>query len=118
MDRKSRSQKGLADGRGGALSGLSLTPYFVAMRTTTSNEMALKQYSSEDGKRVLSIIPSGNLFRFVVEQLTHEPATSDVGAYEYWEETHRSGLYETADVAEQEALAAITWVGQKGPNDR
>ena len=88
------------------------------MRTTTSNEIALKQHSAEDGKRVLSIIPSGNLFRFVVEQLTHQPATPGVGDYDYWEETHRSGLYETADMAEQEALTAIAWVGQSDPSDR
>lgn len=88
------------------------------MRTMVSNEVALKQHLTEDGKRVLSIIPSGNLFRFVVEQLTHQPPTPSVGDYDYWEETHRSGLYKTADMAEQEALAAIAWVGQSGPNDR
>jgi len=45
----------------------------------TSNETALRQYLSEDGKRVLSIIASDSMFRLVVEQLTHQPATPDVG---------------------------------------
>lgn len=82
--------------------------YIVAMRTKVSNEITIKQYSLDDGKRVLSIIPCGKLFRFVEEKFIHQAATSALGAYDYWEETYRSGLYETVDVVEREAEAAIS----------
>jgi hypothetical protein len=81
-----------------------------SMRTITSNENALKQYCSVDGKQVLSIVASSQFFRFVEEQLSHQPATPSVGAYDYWEETHRSGLYETVDMAERAAMAVSLWL--------
>ncbi|HOY76905.1 MAG TPA: hypothetical protein PLN33_03805 [Hyphomonadaceae bacterium] len=77
------------------------------METTVDIDLALKRYASDDGKRVLSIIKSGDHFRFVEEQLTHQPALNGLNAYDYWEEVHRSGLYETIEAAEREAM--IGW---------
>lgn len=77
------------------------------METTVDSAMTLKRYISEDGRRVLSIVKSGELFRFVEDRLTHQPALMGLEAYDYWEEVHRSGLYETMEVAEREAM--IGW---------
>lgn len=77
------------------------------METTVDSSTALQRYVSGDEERVLSIVKSGDHFRFVEEKLTHQPALNGLEAYDYWEEVHRSGLYETIEAAEREAM--IGW---------
>jgi len=79
--------------------------------TQVGNEPALRQFWSQDRRKVVSIVEAaGRFFRFVEDTEVHEPATSFMEAYWYWEETHRSGLYETAEEAEKEALLALPWL--------
>lgn len=77
------------------------------METNVGSITALKQYISHDRRRMLSIIKSGDFFRFVEERLTHQPEVMGLEACDYWEEVRRSGLYETIEVAAREAL--IGW---------
>jgi hypothetical protein len=83
------------------------------MRTKVSNEIALKQFATDDGRCVLSIIQSGERFRFVEEQEIHQPPQESLDGYDYWEETERSGLYETAAAAEREARASVAWLSTR-----
>jgi hypothetical protein len=79
--------------------------------TQVGNEPALRQFRSEDGRKIVSIIAvADQSFRFVVDAEVREPATSFMEAHWYWEETYRSGLYLSADDAEREALEAIPWL--------
>ena len=82
-------------------------------QTMTSSESALEQFASEDGKHLLSLVRNGDHFRYVEEQETHEPASSAVPAYDYWEESYRSGLYETASEALLAAEREVSWINLK-----
>ncbi len=64
------------------------------MRTIVSNEVAIRQARSADGKRRLSIIKPGSHFRFIEEFLLTEAAANGFESYEYWAETCRSGIYD------------------------
>jgi hypothetical protein len=80
-------------------------------RTRVGNELALRQTVSPDGHRAFSIVktPSG-FFRFVEETEVYEPETPAVPGYWYWTETHRSGIYESSDIAENEAIGTLPWL--------
>ena len=83
------------------------------MRTMVSNEIALKQFAAHDGRHVLSIVKSGDSFRFVEERQTYQPPHGGIDGYDYWEENQRSGLYETAAAAERDAELQVAWLNSK-----
>lgn len=78
--------------------------------TATSNEIALQQFVALDGRRLLSVVQNGGHFRYVEEQETHQPASPAVPAYEYWEEAHRSGLYQSESDALSAAEREVPWL--------
>ena len=73
------------------------------MRTIVSNEEAVWQ-RGEDGGRLLSVVQSGSLYRFIVEAMINQPEVNGLKAYTYPEELHRSGLYDDAQTAQAAAL--------------
>ena len=78
-------------------------------RTKVSNEAALRQVVSDDGRRVCSIIKAADsLFRFVEDTEVYE--ADDPPPFWHWIETHRSGIYETIEKAEVEALNTLPWL--------
>jgi hypothetical protein len=83
--------------------------------TQVGNEPALRQYWSDDGHTVVSVVETAGLFFLFVEDTeVYEPATSSMEAYWYWEETYRSGLYASVDEAEKEALVVRPWLQSLG----
>jgi hypothetical protein len=79
--------------------------------TQVADEPALRQFRSADGHKIVSIVvAAGQSFRFVEDTEMHEPATPFMEAHWYWEETHRSGVYSTADEAEHEAMTTLPWL--------
>jgi hypothetical protein len=86
------------------------------MRTKVSNQEAIKQFVKSDGFRVLSIIKSGEHFRYVEDTLLYEATTPSVPSHSYWEETYRSGIYVDALAAETAALESTSWLKAENPN--
>lgn len=80
------------------------------MRTEVSNEEAERQVRDAQGARVISVVRSVAGWRFVDEELVLQPAENRLDAYMYWEERHRSGVYETADIAWADALKSSEWL--------
>lgn len=66
------------------------------------------RFQSEDGKTVVSVVRSGDLFRFIEEQELWSPPSNGLGGYSYRAETERSGLYATLE----DAVAA--WKASRG----
>ena len=73
------------------------------MKTIVSNEEALWQ-DGEEGERLLSVVQSGSLYRFIIEAMIIQPEGNGLKAYTYPEELHRSGLYDDAQTAQAAAL--------------
>jgi hypothetical protein len=67
------------------------------------NEVALLQSVSADARCVVSIIRSGDHYRFVEDRLVNQPATPTFDTYEYWSELSRSGIYDSIDAAREAA---------------
>jgi hypothetical protein len=81
------------------------------VRTIVGNQPATKQWRSADGQRLVSIVRSDELFRFVEENELTEPASRGLEAYSYWSETYRSGLYPSEEAAERDAHVSVSWLG-------
>jgi hypothetical protein len=82
----------------------------MSARTIVSNEPALKQMHRPDGKRALSIVKSSGGFRYVEDAVVEAAASSDLPAHTYWEESARSGIYESAEAAWAAALVETDWL--------
>jgi len=67
-----------------------------------SDPQILAEFRSDDGKCTVSIVRSGDLFRFIEERELWEPPANGLDGYSYRAETDRSGLYET----QEDAVAA------------
>ena len=75
-----------------------------------ANQPALLQHT--DGQRgVVSIILSGEFFRFTVDKEEFEPPSRGLDGYTYWTEVYRSGLYENLARAAAAAEAEFPWIG-------
>jgi hypothetical protein len=72
------------------------------MKTIVSNEDAVWQEAGKDA-RVLSVVRSGELYRFVIEAMVVQPEANGLETYTYPEEIHRSGLYDTKETARDAA---------------
>ena len=83
-------------------------------RTKVGNAVALRQIVSADGLRVFSIVQSAGGFRFVEEIHVHEPKSCGVDDYWYWEITHESGIYVTAQEAFDDGLKIVSWLKESG----
>lgn len=73
-------------------------------------EPALHQLRSEDGKRVVSVVANGGLFRYVEENELWQAPSHGMKGYSYWAPTETSGLYASADDALLAAMS-LPWVG-------
>jgi hypothetical protein len=82
------------------------------VRKTISNEVAVRQATSSDEKKVVSVIHSGPYFRFVEDSELRVDAADGLEEYSYWNETYRSGLYATLHEAEHGAWAFAPWIGE------
>lgn len=80
------------------------------MRTIVSNEVADRQSCDARSERMVSLVHSASGWRFVEEELVRQPAEGALPAHTYWEERHRSGIYETADLAWAAALIEVRWL--------
>ncbi len=66
---------------------------------------SIRQITSADGCRTLCIFRrSDGLFGYVGEKFTVEDGDS------FWEPAEHSGIFETAELAEQAALAEVNWL--------
>jgi hypothetical protein len=77
------------------------------MRTNFSKRVALKQWATDDGRLVISLVEMGDFFQLVEERLTRHPATPPLIARDCWEEIYLSESYETPETAERDALSAV-----------
>jgi hypothetical protein len=82
-----------------------------SLTTKVGNETALRQIESADRHRVFSVVSAaGNYFRFVEEEEIWEPDSPAVPGYWYWTESHRSGVYENIEKAENAAIGILPWL--------
>jgi hypothetical protein len=78
--------------------------------TRVGNEPAFRQYRTEDGDKVVSIVAGEKSFRFVVNAQIRELVNPFMEAHWFWAETYRSDLYGSTDEAEREAITALPWL--------
>jgi len=73
--------------------------------------VAVKEFASVDGFHRVAIFRRQNgLFGYAQERLVKEADTT------YWEPSGESGIYETAEAAEQSARSEIAWLREKNSN--
>lgn len=75
-----------------------------------SNQPVLLQHA-DDQRGVVSIIPSGDFFRFILDKEEFEPPSEGLDGYTYWTEVYCSGLYENLTRAAAAAEAEFPWIG-------
>jgi hypothetical protein len=77
------------------------------MRNSSNQEAILQCAHDEHG--VLSVIASGDFFRFTLDKREFVPASDSLDGYTYWLEAYRSGLYESLDHAISAANVEYPW---------
>jgi hypothetical protein len=80
----------------------------VQQMHNNANQPALLQHT-DSHRGVVSLIPSGNFFRFTLDKEEFEPPSHGPDGYTYWIEVYRSGLYE--NLAHAAAEAEFPWIG-------
>lgn len=72
---------------------------------------SVREFVSTDGLHRLAIFKrSDGLFGYVGDRLTIEDGDT------FWEPCAASGIYESAEAAEQSAIAELTWFRGENPN--
>lgn len=83
--------------------------YLQKMHNLSNQPALLRHTDCQHG--VVSIIPSGDFFRFTLEKEEFEPPSHGLEGYCYWTEAYRSGLYENLAHAAAAAEAEFPWIG-------
>ena len=65
---------------------------------------------SEDGKRRVEIAGEGGLFAFTEYSELWDEGYGNVSGSYYWAPTHVSGFYDSAEAAEADARAILSWL--------